>query len=474
MDTTLLTSEGERLLTGSDAVYSRIKEKMNDFKRYDFSRDQACALNIFFDLAQEFGSTAKLHTLAVLVPHIFFGVDSQLFILESAQHNQDEPDKPKLELKASSMAKGGLAPDELVKLLHGPPCWYKGFFCCPVIGRVCHEHDETLDNEPEPGCNPEEPLGIFALRPETKFDAHQELYFTKYTNRMGVQIHNRILATRNRMHIRFVKGLVNDIGHNVIVPNMYFKLLIQQLYSRIESISNLKLDVESGNLDSKAVSLRLEVLQHRLQEQYTEIYRHFQQTSLFLESLLRQSHFDQGRYVLQQTKVDLMQRVVMPQIDRFLGRMRDRGIMPCMPDTPANIAKDKTIMVMADVGLISQVLANLLSNAVKYTRPDKTTGKSFVSCRVEVLADYFGCKKDGVKVAVVSTGEHIKEDESTHLYEAQFRASNTKGEYGTGHGLHFVHEMVMQHHGEVGYAPVPEGNSFYFILPCEGVSIPSL
>ncbi len=474
MDTTLLTSEGERLLTDSDAVYSRIKEKMNDFKRYGFSKDQSCALNIFFDLAQEFSSTAKLHTLAVLVPHIFFGVGSQLFLLEPTQSNPDAQNKPKLELKASSIAKGGMTPDELAKFLHGPPCWSNGFFCCPVIGRACYEQGEAPDDESEPGCNPEEPLGIFVLRPDKKFDAHQELYFAKYTNRMGVQLHNRILATRNRMHIRFVKGLVNDIGHNVIVPNMYFKLLIQQLYSKIENISNLKLDIENGNMDAKAVSLRLEVLQHKLQEQYTEIYRHFQQTSLFLESLLRQSHFDQGRYVLQQTKIDLMQRVVLPQIDRFLGRMRDRGIMPCMPDAPINLAEDKTLMVMADVGLISQVLANLLSNAVKYTRPDKKTKKSYVSCRVEVLTDYFGEKKDGVKVSVLSTGEHIMEDESAHLYEAQFRASNTKGEYGTGHGLHFVHEMVMQHHGEVGYEALKEGNAFYFILPCESASISAL
>lgn len=465
MSINFLELEGESLLIDGEAIYSRLQEKREHFRRYNFSIDQSRVLNIFFDLAQEFNSTAKIHTLAVLIPYVFFGVEAQLFILEPVQTTQEK--NPTLELKASSVATGGLKAEELASLLGKGPSWFKGFFCCPVLGRSYEfEEPELPPKEQGQSCEIEEKLGIFVFRDKIDFGSRAELFFEKYTNRLGVHLHNRLLSTRNLMHIRFVKNLVHDIGHNVIVPNMYFKLLIQQLSNRIEGITSLKCAINSEKLAPADIAQNLSILQQRLQEQYTEIYRHFQQTSLFLESLLRQSHFDQGRYVLQKSKINLIERVVFPQFDRFLGRMRERNIMPCMPTH-----SEANIIISADVGLLSQVLANLLSNAVKYTREDNASGKKHVSCSVEVRNDYFNAAQSkttlGVKISVISSGPLIDSIEAEHLFEAQFRASNTRGENGTGHGLHFVHEMIAQHDGKVGYEVVDNANSFYFILPCE-------
>ncbi len=48
-----------------------------------------------------------------------------------------------------------------------------------------------------------------------------------------------------------------------------------------------------------------------------------------------------------------------------------------------------------------------------------------------------------------------------------FRGENAQGEYGTGHGLYFIQEVVHLHGGEVGYEPTPLGNNFFIILPFE-------
>ena len=72
---------------------------------------------------------------------------------------------------------------------------------------------------------------------------------------------------------------------------------------------------------------------------------------------------------------------------------------------------------------------------------------------------------DGVKVSVFSSGPHIGKSEAPKLFDDNFRASNASGQYGTGHGLFFVREIVAEHKGRSGYEPVEGGNCFYFILP---------
>jgi signal transduction histidine kinase len=69
-------------------------------------------------------------------------------------------------------------------------------------------------------------------------------------------------------------------------------------------------------------------------------------------------------------------------------------------------------------------------------------------------------------VDVFTTGPAIGASDVPNLFTADFRGNNTDHEYGTGHGLFFVREIVDLHDGETGYEPWPDGNNFYFILPC--------
>ena len=66
---------------------------------------------------------------------------------------------------------------------------------------------------------------------------------------------------------------------------------------------------------------------------------------------------------------------------------------------------------------------------------------------------------------MLTTGAEIPENEVRQLYSESFRASNTGGEQGTGHGLYFSRLIVGQHGGECGYQRDEEGNVFFMVLP---------
>jgi signal transduction histidine kinase len=124
-------------------------------------------------------------------------------------------------------------------------------------------------------------------------------------------------------------------------------------------------------------------------------------------------------------------------------------------------------MVLADLGLISQAVANYLGNAVKYTKAPEDGGPPQLRCEVAIVPNIFPHRGSGVKVSVCTTGPAIPFEDEPHLFENSYRASNSKGEHGTGHGLFFVREIVAEHHGISGYERTLEGNNFYFILPLE-------
>jgi len=59
-----------------------------------------------------------------------------------------------------------------------------------------------------------------------RMTAHKYLFYQKYANRIGYNMHNKIVFNQNIEHIRFINQLVADIEHNVITPNIYYKAFI--------------------------------------------------------------------------------------------------------------------------------------------------------------------------------------------------------------------------------------------------------
>ncbi len=433
-------------------VEQRITSKMQDYRLYAFGAHQTCAFNVFFDLAQELETVEEIYVLALLTLKSFFGLESALFIETSSNG---------LELHCSSDPAGcGLCITDLAAIQpEGSPCVIQQHLCLPVRGKPA---DTATPSASHTGNR----LGVLVIKQTEPIPPEQVLYLEKFANRLGFQLHNRLLFIKNSQHIRFINGLVHDVGHNVIVPNMYFSLLFHQLDGKIRMLSETVEEMSTlptADMGFADIFQKLNHARDNLNEHYQEIYRHFQQVSLFLETLLRQSHFEKGHYVLQCTQLDFCSRIMLPQLERFRGRLEKKGIAlheerPCT---------SSPILVFADLGLISQVLANLLSNAAKYTRSiyRNEVAEQYVKCAVRSISEYFTNKKDGVRVDVFTTGPVIDQNDVPNLFTADFRGSNTGQEYGTGHGLYFIREIVELHGGEVGYEAHPHGNTFFFVLP---------
>jgi signal transduction histidine kinase len=202
-----------------------------------------------------------------------------------------------------------------------------------------------------------------------------------------------------------------------------------------------------------------------LVEEFENIEKHYQNISLFLETLFRRSHFDHGRLIPRTKVCNMKKDVVLSQIDRYADQFKEMGI--AIDDRLSGIP-DEDIISVVDVGLMSQVYANLFSNALKYTQEvysDSGERLKYISYGYEVIRDFFGPEKDGVKYNVFSTGPHIKLEERDKIFEEEYRGSNAFVKPGTGHGLAFVKNAIEIHGGFAGYEATPYGNNFFFILP---------
>jgi signal transduction histidine kinase len=439
----------------------RVRSKIADYKRYSFSPEEGRALTIFFDLAQEFNTLDDLYSIAVIIPDIFHGFAACIHLLTKGSSTFrlvrcSDPGKP------LSLLDGSYPTDVESPFERG------NNFIIPIRGN-------RLLISQLPITPIGDVIGLLEICPPRELTRHEKLFYEKYSNRIGFQIHNKMLNLKNQEHINFIQNLVTDIGHNVIVPNMYYKLLFRQLERRIKDLSVVidRLQRETGQGTSgpagtwKDALFDLEEVHVQLFEQYRIISSHFEQTSLFLESLLRRSHFEKGKYVLVKRHCNFKSQIIEPQIERFRSRLQEKGIDI---DISMGGVPDEDVWLAVDLGLISQVFANLFSNAVKYTRTVRDRAgapRKFISYGWEPMQGYFRDNGCAIKLNVFTTGPHISPEERVHLFEPEFRGSDAVEEYGTGHGLFFVKEIVQLHGGTVGYEPTELGNNFYIILPCE-------
>ncbi|MBW1982544.1 MAG: sensor histidine kinase [Deltaproteobacteria bacterium] len=442
-------------------IFARVEEKKQDYVRYGFSRLQDSALKTFFDLAQEFDLLEDLYRVCVVVPKSYFSLSTGLYLFDRNRENMvlvctsekgflGEPDK--------------LAPAELQP--RDESFLQDNSLYTPIRGKVV---SASSDREmPE-----HELLGMLEIQPGNRLSEKEKFYFQKYANRIGYALSNKFLSQRNIEHLKFINALVADIEHNVIVPNMVYRLFLRRLEAKIKKNQELEgvlaeLLAGATEVDQakrQRVMAELEEVNRGLNEEFSNIDKHYRNISLFLESLFRKSHFQEGRFIPRTRRCNFKKEIIDPQLERFESRFQARGIT--IDSQPGGVP-DEAIEAVVDVGLISQVFANLLSNALKYTRTvqDKDgKARKFITFGREILKDYFGPGKDGIKFNVFSSGPHISPEERERVFEEGYRGSDSGGEPGTGHGLSFVKKVVEIHGGVAGYEPQELGNNFYIILP---------
>ncbi|MEJ2684902.1 MAG: ATP-binding protein [Candidatus Sulfobium sp.] len=444
-------------LTG---ILERIEIKKSDYLRYNFSQTENNALKTFFDLAQEFGSIADFHILCVAVPKSFFDLDARLYLIDP---------------KVNALSLAAMTEDGAFGLHSPPPADVKPQerpYYTVRKSLVLTIRGKKFMIEQLPFRTEDDVLGLLEVFPIGDPDPHTELFFEKYANRIGFRIHNKIMVEKNIEHLRFIRSLVADIEHNIIVPNMVYKLFLRRLRANAkmnkameQQLSDLAQAGEISGTTAEKVLRELANINSGFEAELENIEKHYNNMTLFIETLFRKSHFDQGRLTLRTKPCNMKKDVVLPQIERYLDQFVKAGIS--IDDRMSGIPDEEVINVV-DVGLIAQVYANLFSNALKYTQEILTdTGerKKYIAYGHGIIKDYFGEGKDGVKYNVFSTGPHIPEEERPNLFKEEFRASNALDKPGTGHGLSFIRNAVEIHGGVAGYEATKYGNNFYFIIP---------
>jgi signal transduction histidine kinase len=441
-------------------ILGRIESKKNDFREYDFSGTESNALAAFFDLAQEFDAIEDFYCLCTAIPKAFFGLEARFYVIEPKMNG--------LALVAKTEEDGSpfhTAPPSFLQPGERPYHTDSASLVLTIRGK------EFLMDQ-LPFKTKDNVLGLLEIYPDTGVDTHRELFFEKYANRIGFNIHNRFLVEKNIEHLKFIKSLVADIEHNIIVPNMVYKLFLRRLKSKItknveieQLLYRLIVDETCDKYHVEHALAELMDVNQGLTEEFENIEEHYRNMSLFLETLLRRSHFDQGKLILRTTPCNIRQDVVLRQLERFKDQFREMGI--AIDDKFSGLPSEEIISVV-DVGLVTQVYANLFSNAVKYTQEIVTGSgerKKYIAYGREIIRDYFGPGRDGVKYNVFSTGPHIDPNEREKIFEEGYRGSNSTGKPGTGHGLTFVKNAVAIHGGVVGYEATQYGNNFYFVFP---------
>jgi signal transduction histidine kinase len=444
-----------------DHILTRIEDKKVDYTKYGFTRVESNALKTFLDLAQEFDSIDDVYRVSVAIPLAFFKLNARLYIVD--------PKLERLALVSSSTDKdknllGSIAPSEIRPADQAYSAGHSMVFTIrgnkPLIEQLPFTADDDV-------------IGILELYPCGDLDWHRELFFQKYANRIGFSVHMRFLLEKNIEHVKFIQSLVADIEHNVIVPNMVYKLFLRRLRGKIlknreieELVRKLACAPESPlKSDMGPLLAEIEEVNRGLEEEFTNIEKHYQSASLFLETLLRRSHFDEGRLTLSTKACNIKREVIEPQLERFAGKFAEKGIAV---EDHFSTKPAEDIMAVVDVGLVSQVYANFLSNTLKYAHEVVTeTGerKKYMAYGGQVLKDFFGPEKHGIKCNVFSTGSHIPVEERENIFEEGFRGSKAAKRPGSGHGLAFVKNAIEIHGGVAGYEPAPHGNNFYFIVP---------
>jgi len=463
-------------------VCRRIREKADSYEKYNFSQGRNDFLKAFFDLAQEYDTLDDFYRICVSVPLALVGVASSLYL---CQGNDG------LHLVCSS-ERGVLEKPEPARFpiqIHETPYEMSGAYMVPIFskhpyGRSTKEartaegrEQIRMWNDLHGLCGDLRILGMYVVRQKGGLSEADKFFFAKFANRIGYNLDNRLIAKQNIERLKFINTLVIDIEHNIIVPNMYFRHLFNQLKKKIGLIEELKKEIadshEPGLLPGSCTHCcsKLQSLQDELLKYYQEIVKHHANMSLFIESLFRREHFERGHLVLHPKRCFVEKEVIIPQLEHYASRLKAANVQV---ERPRNMYEEE-LPILVDIGLLAQVYANLFSNAAKYTKEiidHSGRPRKAMAYGREIVENFNRTGQKGIKFNVFTTGPNMHVEEGNRLFQEGMRGGDNLDVPGTGHGLSFIRLVIEMHGGQVGYEPTPEGNNFFFILPIPPLDYP--
>ncbi|MBW2339260.1 MAG: HAMP domain-containing histidine kinase [Deltaproteobacteria bacterium] len=446
-----------------DQAYDILKKKEEDYTAYRFKTKETMAIFAFFDLAQEFATITNLYRTAVAVIKFFFGYESCIYTIR--------PEDEALMLQCCT-AEGLLDSPIQARadvVIQQSPYRVGSSFIFPIIGKkvLADKVPLFLDDQI---------LGMLEIYPVKRMSNHESLFFQKYANRVGYNMHNKLVVEQNIEHIQFINQLVSDIEHNVITPNLYYKAFLinmkrylKEHLAGLEHLSSLISNAEIQNHSSQEnitqVVNNLKTIHEDMGKKMEDFEIHFKHLSLFIETLFRREHFKTGSYVLKRRSYNLLKDIFLPELEHFSKRLGDRNIDIV---EPRDVPSDSDLTIFVDLGLTAQVFANLFSNALKYCQPafdESGNPRKYVSYRIDMIGMESDDTQKALEVDLFTTGIPISPKEALLIFEDGYKIAGDNTEGGSGHGLHFVNNIVHLHGGHAGCRPKENGNVFYIVLP---------
>ena len=444
-------------------ITHRVREKSVSYDRYNFSSRYNDFLKAFFDLCQEYDSLADFTRICIAVPLEMTHLPCALYLVDDK--------KKELQLVCDS-DRGILTPPQIPRkeiFLQSESYETGNSYIVPIYSRTIF-HTPPEGTDPKDWFTQEGIFGMFEVKQLDVLSPSDKFFFQKYCNRIGYNLHNRLIQIQNIEHLKFINNLVMDIEHNVIVPNMYFKHIFNQLKKKINELTTLKSEISQlvmpPDIQQKFAEGigHCDMIQQEMLSYHQELVKHHANLSLFLESLFRREHFTKGHLVLRTRRCFVEKEVILPQLEHYASRLRSANVSI---DRPKNMLEEE-FEILVDVGLLSQVYANLFSNAAKYASEvvdHHGESRKAVAYGRELVENFQKPGKRGMKFNVFTTGPHLDIHEAEKMFGEGVRGKGTEKHPGTGHGLAFIKHVVELHGGKVGYEPTQEGNNFYFILP---------
>ena len=131
-------------------------------------------------------------------------------------------------------------------------------------------------------------------------------------------------------------------------------------------------------------------------------------------------------------------------------------------DAKMELVSPEEINVMADDFYIEQVISNYVTNALKHVK--EVNGENYIKIYNEVNVE-----KNKVRIKVFNTGDNIKEEDLSRIWNRFFKAdeSRNRDDGGTGIGLSFVKAIMNNYKNEYGVVNKENGVEFYFDLDLE-------
>lgn len=168
-----------------------------------------------------------------------------------------------------------------------------------------------------------------------------------------------------------------------------------------------------------------------------------------IEDLLDLSRIESGKLKLNLNRMDLGP-LIQNAVSGFRGPLKARSL-----SVRLDIQKDLP-QVLADKGLIAQVLSNLIDNSIKYNNENGQIAISVFE------ADRYA------RVDISDTGIGIPQEDMARIFERFYRVDKARSRElgGTGLGLSIVKHIIQAHHGEISVSSaLGKGSTFSFTLP---------